>query len=357
MRLCIVPLLATSILNQTKLIKKLAEEKGHEVILRNYVGVQDLMAHLADAYLWFTVAAGYFLADHVTSYLMCRDRKAWYVTIEGIPSRDYIIHSNIARAEFIANSRFTAWCLSRAGLKVIDIVHHGIDPADVEAAKQLGEMLRKKLEQEAGDRVKLLYVGRVDPRKGLDKLARAIEILNQKRPNDFVLYMVTQNVSDENLQRLLAQPNVKLVFEFGSKSHRYVLAFMYACDYLVFPSKSEGFGLPVLEANAVGRPVIHVWMPPLEEFSSKEFNFVFPYADQTYVKIRSGQYWVMHEYEPEWLADMIEYAIDVYKNSRAEYEEYCHKAEEHAKQWDYRKVYQKLLRHLGLEEESEEELT
>jgi len=350
-RICIIPLLAVSILNQANLIKRLAEEQGHEVAVRNYVGIPELTSHFADAYLWFTVAAGYFLSDHITSYLMCRDRKAWYVTIEGIPSKDYIRHSNIPRAEFIANSRFTATCLARAGLKIIDVVYHAIDLGEVKRAIELGKAIRRKLDQEAGDRVKLLFVGRVDPRKGLDRLAQAVEILNQKRPNDFVLYMITENATDENLQKLLAQPNVKMAFEFGSRSHTYVLAWMHACDYLIFPSKCEGFGLPVLEANAVGRPVVHVWMPPLDEFSSKEFNFVFPYADQVYAKIKAGQYWILHEYEPDWLADMIEYAIDVYKNSRSEYEEYCMKAMEHAAQFDYHNIYPKLLKHLLPREE------
>jgi len=111
----------------------------------------------------------------------------------------------------------------------------------------------------------------------------------------------------------------------------------------------EGFGLPVLEANSLGVPAIHSWFPPLSEFSSQEFNFVFNYLLERPMKTRSGQFFIMHEYVPDMLADMIDYALDVFYNSREEYEDYSAKAIEHASRWDYRLIYPRLLDHLGVE--------
>ncbi len=42
------------------------------------------------------------------------------------------------------------------------------------------------------------------------------------------------------------------------------------CDLLCFPSTSEGFGLPVLEAQAVGRPVLASRVAPLPEVGGAE---------------------------------------------------------------------------------------
>jgi len=80
----------------------------------------------------------------------------------------------------------------------------------------------------------------------------------------------------------------------------------------------------------------------------KDFNFVFDYVEERLVNQGHVQYWVFHEYPPEFLADMIDYAIDVYLNKKDEYNEYCIKAREHALKWDYRLIYPKLLKHIGI---------
>ena len=110
----------------------------------------------------------------------------------------------------------------------------------------------------------------------------------------------------------------------------------------------EGFGLPVLEAMAVGRPCIHADYPPLNEFTSPDFNFMFNYVDKQAVKCNIYQYWLFHIFTPDMLAEMISYAIDVYKNSKDEYQEYCTKAREHTKNWDYHIKYVELMKELNL---------
>ena len=105
----------------------------------------------------------------------------------------------------------------------------------------------------------------------------------------------------------------------------------------------EGFGLPVLEAMSVGTPTLHTWCPPFTEFSSDEFNFVWEYDTIQLVDTKMSQYFVMHEYDPLYLADSIKDAIDCYVNDHETYEEYRIKALEHAVKWDYRLLYTELL--------------
>jgi glycosyltransferase involved in cell wall biosynthesis len=49
------------------------------------------------------------------------------------------------------------------------------------------------------------------------------------------------------------------------------------CDLLLFPSTKEGFGIPVLEAQATGRPVVTSTRPPLPQVSGGAACLVDPF--------------------------------------------------------------------------------
>jgi glycosyltransferase involved in cell wall biosynthesis len=336
--------MAVSVTNQADLIKRLIEEKGYGVFYQQYISVSDLRKDRNKAFLWFTIATYAFLGYAVSSYLLCKKPKAVYVTLEGIPTKATSLSKNICRLELIANSQFVKDCLSQAGMSVIDVVHHAVDWSRCQELRKDSKQVRAKWEQEYGKRVKILYVGRNDPRKGLDRLEKAIAIVNESMKEKAVFLLFTEGQT----QALEALPNVLRVGSVNTLPYDQVFRLMGACDYLIFPSVAEGFGMPVLEANAMGKPVIHSWFPPLSEFSSKDFNFVFGYSEETLVKQKNLQYWIFHEYRPELLAEMIIDAIKIFNDSKKEYQEYCSKALEHTKNWDFRKIYPKILTHLGL---------
>jgi len=344
MKVLISPLKAQSMVNQALLVKRLLNENTIDAEIKSYIGINDVVNPENTHFIWMTLAAVDFLIDITPSYFLTRKSRVVYVTIEGYPIPVTFKDTNIPKIEFIANSEFTKKCLERAKLKVKDVVHHAVDASIVEKNKDYFERVRQAIKSAYKNRVLFLYVGRHDPRKGLEYLAQAVKILNETHKDKYVLLLHT----NESARELFQESNTLIIGKFGSRTYEQVMSLYYAADYIVFPSVCEGFGLPVLEANAVGRPVIHCWFEPLSEFSSKEFNFVFNYAEVQYVKNMWRQYWIFHVYDPTWLADMMKYAIDVYLNSKEEYQEYCEKAKEHAANWDYHKVYPKLLKHLGI---------
>lgn len=64
-----------------------------------------------------------------------------------------------------------------------------------------------------------------------------------------------------------------------------IIDFYQNCDIVSFPSTYEGFGVPILEANAAGRPVIAGDIPVLHEVADDAACFVDPFSVES---IREG---------------------------------------------------------------------
>ncbi|MFM7964310.1 MAG: glycosyltransferase [Actinomycetota bacterium] len=106
----------------------------------------------------------------------------------------------------------------------------------------------------------LLFVGRIQPLKGLDV---AIEALAALRRSDAVLLVVggaSGRDGEAELQRvnaLATSHGVARQIRFVAPQPHHLLATYYrAADVVLVPSRSESFGLVALEASACGTPVV-----------------------------------------------------------------------------------------------------
>lgn len=107
------------------------------------------------------------------------------------------------------------------------------------------------------DKQFIMYVGRPLPHKNLERLIDAFELLKKKYPD---LRLALAGKMDANFRRIEAGVTQKrmadsIVFtDFVSEGE---LKWLYQnTAAYVFPSLSEGFGLPGLEAMAHGAPVV-----------------------------------------------------------------------------------------------------
>ena len=103
-------------------------------------------------------------------------------------------------------------------------------------------------------RPRLLQIG-TSPNKNLEVVAEALAGLDCE--------LVIIGKLTLNQIRVLTQRSVRYT-NFVNLSRSALLEQYHCCDMVVFASTYEGFGLPIVEANAVGRPVItsNIWSMP-----------------------------------------------------------------------------------------------
>jgi glycosyltransferase involved in cell wall biosynthesis len=113
----------------------------------------------------------------------------------------------------------------------------------------------------------ILFVG-TKPNKNLEKCIQSISLINCKihiigpLSNNQLMLLKKYNISFINQQNL---------------SRKEVVKAYRSCDFVCFPSTYEGFGMPILEAQATGRPVITSNFGAMKEVAAESACLVDPY--------------------------------------------------------------------------------
>ncbi len=149
----------------------------------------------------------------------------------------YIVHS-----EFTKNDILKSWKVPSEKIKVIN----------------LGSFIEPMSPREDFSGRKILYVGTIEPRKGIDKLLDAFEIVMKEIPDAELILCGKIGWKVEKLAERISKmveqfPNVKYL---GYVDDEKLIKLYREVDVCVYPSIYEGFGLPPLEAMACGCPVI-----------------------------------------------------------------------------------------------------
>jgi D-inositol-3-phosphate glycosyltransferase len=148
----------------------------------------------------------------------------------------------------------------------IEIVPPGVDLKRfrsmdrVEARRQIGVPPEHKM---------ILFVGRIQPLKGLDILMRALALVKQREPGlaqDICLSVIGGDpnpdsaVEQNEFERLMSLRNdldiAELVTFLGAKDQDSLVYYYAAAEMVVMPSHYESFGMVALEAMACGTPVV-----------------------------------------------------------------------------------------------------
>ena len=117
----------------------------------------------------------------------------------------------------------------------------------------------KNIKTFSSSRPYFLSIGTIEPRKNLETYARAIEKSDLKKTHDFIhVGRDAWGSLPKEFKRIKADQDAELA------------ALVKGAVALVMPSIYEGFGLPMLEAHALGTPVIANNIEALKELQLKE---------------------------------------------------------------------------------------
>ena len=128
------------------------------------------------------------------------------------------------------------------------------------------QAVRKQLGFAEGESI-ALFVGRLAPIKGIDRLLRAMTHLKLPKPMRLVIIGGDDHHTPEmqNLEHLCLELGVQDAVEFlGRVEHEKLPPYYCAADVVVLPSHYETFGLVALEALASGTPVVATQVGAME---------------------------------------------------------------------------------------------
>lgn len=172
-----------------------------------------------------------------------------------LPDEDYrhLVAETSMASRYLVASSFT-----RASL-----IEHGTDPSAIHVIPY-GVDLKRFHPPPAPPRnakLELLFVGRINQRKGIKYLLESLHLLN----SDQVHLTICGRVVDD---LALFKPYAHLITIRPSVSSSELVAAYQAADLFVFPSVAEGFAQVLLESLACGLPILsttHTAAPDLIE--------------------------------------------------------------------------------------------
>jgi glycosyltransferase involved in cell wall biosynthesis len=138
----------------------------------------------------------------------------------------------------------------------IRVVPHGVDhmlrkPEDTDDSDE------RIVVGDAARRPYLLFVGTIEPRKNLVRLLQAFALLRQRRCDvDLVLAGPRGWMTEDFDLELRRSPVRPFIHYLGSVPELNLRDLYRRSRAVVYPSLYEGYGLPVVEAMALGVPVI-----------------------------------------------------------------------------------------------------
>jgi len=283
-------------------------------------------------------------------FLMSRDHtkkgihSAIYTTVEGIP-KPWLVSSWFRRdCVIIANSYFTEKMLKQVDIDPAGMIHHGVNLEQIAKAREKRDKNRSLMQYRLNAKTIIGTVASSHPRKGLNLLMEAVKEVRRNN-KDVGFYIIS---TEEARKRYSTVDGVYVDAKFGKMERLEILSLMAGFDYYLQPSLCEGFGLPVLEALALGIPVIIPDYEPLNEIANDASSVKVPVISEEEHDFGDGILYQCHYYEPTTMAKAVLQAHETKEKDPKTYENMCRAALSHAKTFNCVEKYSEFLKLWGL---------
>jgi len=208
----------------------------------------------------------------IIPYMLRHDRRLCVYRTAADRLFDHLAMQGLRQADWlIADSTYTRRCLTEylgIASKHVTVVHLGLDHKRFRPRK-VPVTLSERYGLPAGRRY-LIYVGSEDPRKNVETLVRALARVRGALPDVELIKVGWAHFAGERsrLLALASELGVTGAVHFLDDVPESDLPLLYnLAAVCVLPSLQEGFGFPLLEAQACGTPVIYAAAASLPEIA------------------------------------------------------------------------------------------
>jgi len=207
--------------------------------------------------------------------------------------RNYLIHAPLRLVDgAVALSQHERDLLIRLGLppERITVLPNAVDLEQFDATTQgrddqddpadMPALLPHRRGASSEQRV-ILFIGQLIGRKGFDLLVRAMPAVVQAVPQANFVFVSHNRQGEAELRRLVAAGGVAdRLHLLGSVDEEAKIRLLHSADVIAAPSRYEGFGIPLIEGMAAGKPVVTTDVPAGNELIEHErTGLLVPYDD------------------------------------------------------------------------------
>lgn len=141
----------------------------------------------------------------------------------------------------------------------IMVIHNGININELNPNINTEDIKEK---YELNGKISILFTGNIIPRKGIEYIVKAADILVNELDYNDTLFLIAGNLS---LDEGYVEKIKRLIKDYGLEGNVNLLGFLpyeelkemhVACDFFVLPSFGEGDSIALKEALASGKPLI-----------------------------------------------------------------------------------------------------
>ena len=164
--------------------------------------------------------------------------------------------------------------------EIIDVAHNGASSTFAPVSESSKTEIKSKFTHGAEY---FVFVGAMHPRKNISRLLQAFDQFKSQNESDFKLVLVGRKAwQNEEMEMVYEQMNHKQDVVFTGRLSDDDLASVIGSAYaMAYVPLFEGFGLPILESNQCGVPVICSNTSSMPEVGGDACVLVDPYSVQS----------------------------------------------------------------------------